>query len=69
MTENKPFKITVKHWDEKIVFKIDHSDISCDDLFEILKKIPAACGFDVHCFDECVQEWAEEIKAQSEEER
>lgn len=39
MDFNKPFKITVEHYDQKISFEYGHSDISFDDYMEALKSV------------------------------
>ena len=42
MDFNKPFKITVEHYDEKITVEINHSDVSFDDYMEAVRRITIA---------------------------
>ena len=50
--DNKPFKITVEHWDEKITIEKDHSDISFEDYVEMLRTLSRGVGFDKRSIDE-----------------
>jgi cupin superfamily acireductone dioxygenase involved in methionine salvage len=43
--ENKPFKVTVEHWDEKITVEKDHSDITFDEFVEMLRTLSRGVGF------------------------
>jgi len=43
--KNKPFKITVKHWDEKISVEKDHSDITFEEYIEMLRVLSRGIGF------------------------
>ena len=43
--KNKPFKITVKHWDEKISVEKDHSDITFEEYIEMLRALSRGIGF------------------------
>ena len=43
--ENTPFKITVKHWDEKISVEKDHSDITFEEYIEMLRTLSRGIGF------------------------
>lgn len=49
---NKPFKITVEHWDEKITIEKDHSDISFDEYIEMLRTLSRGVGFGQDSIDE-----------------
>ena len=49
---NKPFKITVEHWDEKITIEKDHSDISFEDYVEMLRTLSRGVGFGKESIDE-----------------
>jgi len=49
--ENKPFKITVKHWDEKISIEKDHSDITFEEYVEMLRTLSRAVGFSKKSID------------------
>ena len=33
--ENKPFKISVEHWDEKITIEKDYSDVTFDEYINV----------------------------------
>ena len=50
--KNKPFKITVEHWDEKITVEKDHSDISFDEYIEMLRTLSRGVGFGQDSIDE-----------------
>ena len=43
--ENKPFRITIEHWDEKISVEMDHSDLDLDQVAELLQRALMATGF------------------------
>ena len=43
--ENRPFKISVEHWDEKITVEKDHSDITFEEYIEILRTLSRGIGF------------------------
>jgi hypothetical protein len=43
--EDKPFKITVEHWDEKITVEKDHSDITFDEFIDMLRTLSRGVGF------------------------
>jgi hypothetical protein len=44
--ENKPFRITIEHWDEKISVEMDHSDLDLDQVSGLLQRALMATGFD-----------------------
>lgn len=44
--ENKPFRITIEHWDEKVSVEVDHSDLDLDQVAELLQRALIATGFD-----------------------
>ncbi len=50
--KNKPFKITVEHWDEKITIEKDHSDISFEEYVDILRALSRGVGFGKESIDE-----------------
>ena len=50
--ENKPFRVTVEHWDEKIIVEKDHSDISFDEFIEMLRTLSRGVGFSQENIDE-----------------
>ena len=43
--KNKPFKISVEHWDEKISVEKDHSDITFEEYIEMLRTLSRGIGF------------------------
>jgi len=43
--KNKPFKITVEHWDRKLTVEKDHSDITFDEYVDLLKDLSRAVGW------------------------
>ena len=50
--ENKPFRVTVEHWDEKITVEKDYSDITFDEFVEMLKTLSRGVGFGQDSIDE-----------------
>ena len=50
--ENKPFKISVEHWDEKIKVEKDRSDITFDEFVEMLRTLSRGVGFGQDSIDE-----------------
>lgn len=50
--ENKPFKVTVEHWDEKITIEKDHSDITWDEFVEMLRTLSRGVGYSQESIDE-----------------
>ena len=50
--ENKPFKVTVEHWDEKITIEKDHSDVTWDEFVEMLRTISRGVGYSQEDIDE-----------------
>jgi hypothetical protein len=45
---NKPTKITFEHYDEKIVVERDHSDLTADEIREMLISLVRASGYNMH---------------------
>ena len=43
--ENKPFRITIEHWDEKVSVEVGHSDLDLDQVAELLQRALIATGF------------------------
>ena len=43
--ENKPFKISVEHWDEKITIEKDYSDVTFDEYIEMLRTLSRGIGY------------------------
>ena len=43
--ENKSFRVTVEHWDEKITVEKDHSDITFEEYIELLRTLSRGIGF------------------------
>lgn len=52
MNSDKPFKLSVEHWDTKITIEKDHSDISWDDYVEMLIELSRAVGWSNKKIDE-----------------
>jgi hypothetical protein len=50
--ENKPFRVTVEHWDEKITVEKDHSDITWDEFVEMLRTVSRGVGYSQESIDE-----------------
>ena len=50
--ENKPFRVTVEHWDEKITVEKDYSDITFDEYVEMLRTLSRGVGFGKESIDE-----------------
>jgi len=44
-SENKPFKISVEHWGEKITVEKDYSDVTFDEYIEMLRTLSRGVGF------------------------
>ena len=40
-----PFRVTVKHWDQKISVELDRSDITFDEYIELLRTVSKAIGW------------------------
>ena len=40
--DNKPFRITIEHWDEKLTVELDRSDITFDEYIEMFRRISNA---------------------------
>lgn len=45
---NKPFRVILEYYDEKVIIEKDHSDITADELREMLISAVKASGFDIH---------------------
>jgi len=50
--ENKPFRVTVEHWDGKITVEKDYSDITFDEFVEMLRTISRGVGYSQEDIDE-----------------
>jgi len=50
--ENKPFRVTVEHWGEKITVEKDHSDITWDEFVEMLRTVSRGVGYSQESIDE-----------------
>ena len=50
--ENKPFKISVEHWGEKITVEKDHSDITFDEFVDMLRTLSRGVGYDEKSINE-----------------
>ena len=42
---DKPFRVTVEHWDQKISVELDRSDITFDEYVDLLKAVSKAVGW------------------------
>ena len=42
---DKPFRVTVEHWDQKISVELDRSDIKFDEYIDLLKAVSKAVGW------------------------
>lgn len=42
---DKPFKVEVSHWDERIVVEKDHSDITAEEAVRLCYRALIAVGF------------------------
>lgn len=56
MIENKPFRMTVEQYDEKITIEINHSDLSFSDYVEICRKMGNALAFSSTTVDDYFSE-------------
>lgn len=50
--KNKPFKISVEHWDEKITVERDHSDVTFDEYIEMLRTLSRGVGYSQESINE-----------------
>lgn len=50
--KNKPFKISVEHWDEKITVEKDHSDITFDEFVDMLRTLSRGVGYSEESINE-----------------
>lgn len=50
----KPFRVTMEHYDTKVSVEIDHSDISYEQLYDALKSLCDAGGWGSF-WEECVE--------------
>ena len=41
----KPFRITIEHYDQKISVEVDHSDVSLPEVAELLEQVLKGAGF------------------------
>ena len=58
--ENKPFRITIEHWDEKVSVETDHSDVSLVEAIEMMEKVLMAAGFSKEGIREIFKEYEDE---------
>ena len=49
---NKPFRITIEHWDEKVTIEKSHSDIDVEEFGKMLYQVSAAAGWSKELLDE-----------------
>lgn len=50
--KKEPFRITIEHYDKKITMEVDHSDVTMDDLFTMLRQITLAVGYHPNTVEE-----------------
>ena len=50
--KKEPFRITVEHYDKKVIMEVDHSDVSMDDLFDMYRRLTVAIGYHPDTVDE-----------------
>jgi len=48
---SKPFRVTIEHYDEKVIIEKDHSDIDANELREMLISAVRAVGFGEESLD------------------
>ena len=53
---NKPFKLTVKHWNTKISIEKDYSDVDMEELHEMWISMVKAIGFSTNTIKEFYDE-------------
>ena len=53
---NKPFRLTLEHYDIKITVEKSHSDIDADQLKELLRSLCMAAGFSEQTINEMFEE-------------
>ncbi len=42
---NKPFKVTIEHYNQKISVEVDHSDVSLSEVADLLEQALKGAGF------------------------
>ena len=53
---NKPFKLTVEHWNTKISIEKDHSDVGMEELHDMWISMVKAIGFSANTIKEFYDE-------------
>jgi hypothetical protein len=62
---NKPFSISVEHYDTKIRIEKDHSDLTLYDVFEIFETLCIGMTFTKELFDQVVCDLADHINEEN----
>ncbi len=42
---NKPFKVTIEHYNQKVSVELDHSDVSLSEVADLLEQALKGAGF------------------------
>lgn len=42
---NKPFRVTIEHYNQKVSVEVDHSDVSLSEVAELLEQALKGAGF------------------------
>ena len=43
--KQKPFRITIEHWDQKVSVEVDHSEVSIEEVFDMLQQVLLGAGW------------------------
>ena len=52
MSINQESRLSFKHWDEEVVIKKDHSDITIDEFYQMCKQLALGTGFQPNTVNE-----------------
>jgi len=52
MIVNQESTLSFKHWDEEVVIKRDHSDLTIGEFYQICKQLALGAGFQPNNVDE-----------------
>lgn len=50
--KKEPFRITIEQYDKKVSIEMEHSDVSMDELFTIIRQLCMAAGYHPNTVDE-----------------
>lgn len=42
---NKPFRITIEHWDQKVISEVNRSDLTLKEVIQMFERLLLAAGF------------------------